>query len=448
LDVASSELVFPNSERSSTEGVVLIGGTQWLAMAVRSSVPWTKREVTLEFRGHEILVRPESEKPAASLAIKFDTPGQTRDAALSVGRQFLSALAWADGSGIEELFIASGSKPPLLGKSFHRGIVTTDFRPDYLPAPADPRALLALAFYREALTVNSVPYGFLGFFKIINIGYKDGKAQIDWIAKSLGLLQSQDAKARIQFLQRAGKDVADYLYGSGRCAVAHANAQPLVDPEDPEDLERLGLDLPVIRALAEYFIEYELKVQSRRTVLQEHLYELEGFRAVVGERLVARIKGGEILDVAALPNFPSLDLRLRDATSLETLPTFQVVQVIPLDGILQLECASADGHVCVRLGLNFREERLMFDVYGGVFVSADTSNASLRTRVTYLRFLRKYLCNGTLQVWDHQREQLLGRRNPFLPENIDIGRTCLTIDAECESLEQQIRVQLDGPATS
>jgi len=61
---------------------------------------------------------------------------------------------------------------------------------------------------------------------------------------------------------RAGQstelDVPRYLYASGRCAVAHAYADPLVDPDDISDLHRLSQDLYVIKAVAEHLIEVEL----------------------------------------------------------------------------------------------------------------------------------------------------------------------------------------------
>ena len=42
--------------------------------------------------------------------------------------------------------------------------------------------------------------------------------------------------------------------------MAHAFADPLIDPDDLTHLRRLSADIGVIRALAEYFIKYELKV--------------------------------------------------------------------------------------------------------------------------------------------------------------------------------------------
>ena len=58
-------------------------------------------------------------------------------------------------------------------------------------------------------------------------------------------------------------DIGEYLYASGRCAVAHAGTNPTVDPEDPEDMDRLCKDLPLIRAMAAHVIEKELNVKSR-----------------------------------------------------------------------------------------------------------------------------------------------------------------------------------------
>jgi len=73
------------------------------------------------------------------------------------------------------------------------------------------------------------------------------------------------AAPRLEELSAEGRtDVPAYLYASGRCAVAHAYAQPLIDADDPGDLLRRRKDLPVIRALAEYAIEHDLaKLVSR-----------------------------------------------------------------------------------------------------------------------------------------------------------------------------------------
>jgi len=124
----------------------------------------------------------------------------------------------------------------------------------------DTKQQLAVALYREAMSVNSIPYQFLGFFKIINILHKDGPAQKAWIKATLPRLTERYLQDRLLALSNTEPDVAAYLFESGRCAVAHAFSDPLIDPDDLTHLHRLSADLEVVQALAEYFIKYELNV--------------------------------------------------------------------------------------------------------------------------------------------------------------------------------------------
>ena len=135
----------------------------------------------------------------------------------------------------------------------------------YLPDPSEPKAKLALALYREGLSVNLMPYQFLGFFKVINILRDRGKDQKQWIRENLRHITDKNASTRIVAISTSGTDVAEYLYESGRCAVAHAFDQNnVVNPDDPADLIRLSEDLPVIRELARVAIEREFGVKSKR----------------------------------------------------------------------------------------------------------------------------------------------------------------------------------------
>jgi len=47
----------------------------------------------------------------------------------------------------------------------------------YLPMPKSAEADLALAVFREGLSVNSVPFSFLSFFKVLNIRFSSGPDQ-------------------------------------------------------------------------------------------------------------------------------------------------------------------------------------------------------------------------------------------------------------------------------
>jgi hypothetical protein len=139
------------------------------------------------------------------------------------------------------------------------------------------KAKLALALYREWLSVNFMPYQFLGFFKVINVIRNSWRDQIEWIKENLQHVTEERAIARIAAIQATTPDVATYLYASGRCAVAHAFDQSnVVNPDEPADLIRLSEDLSVIRELARVVIEHEFGIKSKCDFQREHLFELEG----------------------------------------------------------------------------------------------------------------------------------------------------------------------------
>ena len=108
--------------------------------------------------------------------------------------------------------------------------------------------------------MQNTPYKFLGYMKIVNVLHSKGQEQIAWINATLPTLQNEEAQRRIDELRTSDVDLGEYLYASGRCAVAHAYDDPVVDPDNPKDVLRLAADMPIARALAEYLIEHELNV--------------------------------------------------------------------------------------------------------------------------------------------------------------------------------------------
>ncbi|MCH8149704.1 MAG: hypothetical protein IH987_17240 [Planctomycetes bacterium] len=145
-----------------------------------------------------------------------------------------------------------GCYGPPLRKDYHL--------PQGIHSPSDSKARIALALYREALSVQNIPYEFLGYCKIINVCYHTTSDQITWINKTLPQLTDRRARDRISELSAMENDIGDYLYHSGRCAVAHASTTRVVDPDNPDDVFRLSADMRVARALAEYLIENQLGI--------------------------------------------------------------------------------------------------------------------------------------------------------------------------------------------
>jgi hypothetical protein len=158
-----------------------------------------------------------------------------------------------EGNGITVEHWSGGSRAHPIGEGRTGGLVTNQFELDYLPDPTDQKARWALAFYREGLSLDhyNVAYAALSFFKILNIVANTGDKQKKWINANYSNFGSNnhtkfDINRRIAELKNSGiEDIGAYLYESGRCAVAHAGTNPTVDPENPEDIERLTKDLAI-----------------------------------------------------------------------------------------------------------------------------------------------------------------------------------------------------------
>ncbi len=116
------------------------------------------------------------------------------------------------------------------------------------------------------LAIDSSPFALLSFAKVLNIVHVGGAAQIAWINANVDAVPHWSrGKSRLDELRVGGvNDVGEYLYGQGRCAVAHANSMT-VDPDDYADRRRLSADLPLMNEVAALFIEKELGIEREHT---------------------------------------------------------------------------------------------------------------------------------------------------------------------------------------
>jgi hypothetical protein len=409
----------------------------WLVVGLKSGFGWPSKETRVKFMGRDLILRPETASLDASIAVEHEK-GEPVEEVLHTVRQFMSALAWVERNHVTETTTGGGSVPMGVSTKNMARHVNPHFRVDYLPEPNSEKQRLALALYREAVGVNSVPYAVLGFFKILNVVFGKGAEQERWINETLPAMENYSARERLEQLRASGEDVGRYLYESGRCAVAHAYSSPVVDPESPRDLRRLRADLPLIRALAEYAIEHDLGVKSRSTVWNEHLYELEGFRVLLGERVVADLKAGIVIASEEVPKLPPLSLRLRDRPRLPAFEGMQAEAVGVSDGVIAVRCVSRSGHLVAGVRLNIRDERLQFNPFDSSAVWDDGSSVAARARLDRVRFLREFIGNGELEIWDAQTAQVLSRCDPFIPVNVDIGATWDSLDELARAIEQEI----------
>ena len=339
---------------------------------------------------------------------------------------FINSVAWVRRAGIRTAQFGGGSRVHGLGCQDAKALVDDRFELNYVPEPPDEKARLALAFYREGLTLNSVAYQCLSFFKILNIVFRSSKDQVAWIDANVVDARQRDAFSTREWEKKAGFDptketAGGYLYVSNRCAVAHANAHPLIDPDDPNDRQRLANDLPMVKVLAEHFIEKEFGVKSETTIWREHLYELQGFTDLFGAALVARIKAGEEVLLANFPAVPMLSIGMAHMPRFKSFEGMRAEIVDCHAGKVNLLLSEPAGRASALLVLDFAAERLDFEIFQHLAVDDDGSVAGAQADLDRLRFVDRYLGNGKLELW--AGDTRFSRRDAFIPENIDLGTT-------------------------
>ena len=235
----------------------------WLNIDVKGGAIWPTEEITVEFGGHQLLLKPATKGTEQSIHIQLIDI--TNLEALTLANRFLSVITWCDDYAMENMYGWSGSSVPVAVPTRTREIGSSIAFPFYRSIEENPKALLALALFREAKTINSIPYEFLGYFKIINIFWRDkyinNKNEIvEGLKSKIPMLTTSSSKSRLIEIEAEHEDVAEYLYKSGRCAIAHANVEPIIDPDDISDLHRLSRDMPVIKDIAELLMEHELNI--------------------------------------------------------------------------------------------------------------------------------------------------------------------------------------------
>lgn len=245
----------------------------WANMAVRPSFSWPNVEVEIPFEGKIMVLQPGSEKLSRAVSVYDDQGTNFKEGGSRVSR-FLSHLAWSHDAALVDLFITGSNNPA------HPGLCGAGQQPAmnwaavhpwfslYLPIAPDSRGHLALALYREGmgLAIDSSPFSLLSFAKVLNVIHASGPAQIAWINANVDAIPNWSrGKSRLDELRADGvNDVGEYLYGQGRCAVAHANSTT-VDPDDYADRRRLSADLPLMKEVAALFIEKELGIEREHT---------------------------------------------------------------------------------------------------------------------------------------------------------------------------------------
>ena len=412
------------SHRDVLVGALLARG-RWVVANVSGSLFWPTKVQTASYRGFDIAILPPTrEGHFPALAVNL-AKGQAETEARKAIMGFLSALCWINrhvGARVESW--TGGSMAYGMGG---RGQVTLSVHPfelDYLPEPADPKARLALALCREAAALNSSTYAVISYFRVFETHFQGGSRDIKtWLNTNIGSVTDGRVKEIVDRLASTNSDVGDYLYDACRSAAAHGKigTRVIVDPDDPEDDRRLARDLPLIRAMAIKLTEEILGIQTTSTVYREHLYELSGFKPRFTREALDSFVAGQPCPEGQVVDIPNVNIGLFDHPAFPGLCGLEPVHLQAVEGGVKVVWRRVDGLVEFHAVLDFKSERLVFEIARDLPVFDDQTAEAMEVAASVVEFQKGYFLNGRLRIDDADTGQLLSRKDAFLPLNVIVN---------------------------
>jgi Methylamine utilization protein MauJ len=400
----------------------------WLVGNIAPNVSWPIQSQAVNFRGHKLFIMPVMEGYYPAIAMLMPSDMQ-RVEGQRLMLEFTSSLSWVKNRGISVESFAWGNLPrPYGNRTPHNFLMQEVFDLSYLPAPTDEREKLALALYREGMALNHAGYAFLAFYKIIEVAIPSAD-RAKWIGSNFGALRDGHARGVVESLLAKNIDIPKEIYASGRCAIAHASRLPIINPDNPDDIDRLTFELPLMKSLAAHAIETVLGIKSDQTNYKEHLYELAGFRKIFGKDIVQKIVAGESTD--QLADVPHMTVTIAGKASYAPLANMEPTDLLLTGSTLLLILKSPHSAAAFRCELDFLAERLRFDIDRDLRIDQDDRTAKWAENIAELiRFRRDYYLNGRLQIFNSDTGDLISYLEPFMPLNVIVNAE--TFDREIE----------------
>jgi hypothetical protein len=343
-----------------------------------------------------------------------------RDECFALLHRALSILAWLQDTGAIVVHMSGGNLPRMMGRQQSTGSAIRDeFDLSDLPAIEDGPGKLALALIREGRGLNHPGYSFLSFFRALETAIPNGPARGAWVTANIDRVEGHRAKDALDKLRaNIQGDIGKHLRESGRHAIAHAKADPIINPDDPRDARRLEAERPIIEALAVLAIEEHLGIPTSHKAWREHLYELRGWKGILPHLIVEASLLPEPPAVQAEIDLPQINFRLRRSDPFPLLEGMMPVHAGLSNQRVELVYRSVDGLAEIIFWLNFAEERLEFDLDHGFKLYDDGSVVAAKNGKERCRFIWDYFGNGEIQIWDADNGALISRVDAYLPLNM------------------------------
>jgi hypothetical protein len=419
---------------------------EWIVANISTGSFWPVGSQKVHWRGVDIWIMPVMKGFYPAVAMMVPS-GKSRAECEVLVMRFISMLSWVEEKGfsVEGGGLGGGNLPRTMGREKERGfVICSEFDLSYFPEVTDPDAMLALALMREGRGINHVGYSFLSFYKILETAFPKDNKRIAWIAASIASLSGFGVKEALDGIKAQGitspEEIGAHLFKSGRCAMAHGARKPIIDPDNPVDLRRLGSELPIVRALATKAIEEIFGVETRGTNFRKHLYELEGFKEILGPEIVSGMQNGAPLTDQRTVDIPDISMRIRRKENYPPLEGLRCKHLGYTGKQVHMHFESLRGEVEVDFSLDFENERIAFDIFGGIGVR-DTGTAESAERVYEVnRFMHDYFGNGQLHIVAADTGKLIGRKDAYIPINMYFdGDGAASLLAEWKAIAEQRR---------
>jgi hypothetical protein len=392
---------------------------QWVCLNIEPTFPWPVRPQSVEFGGQILWIIPITQEDHPGVAIRRPLD-MTQEDAESLLYRFLSVVAWREDAGIIVAHRTGGSRPQMMGLNRKIGFAIRDaFDFTDLISPDEEGPRIALALMREARSLNHYGYAFLSYWRVLELAFPKSRARVEWMEETLSTLDGQGVReARESIASQGVENICTHLFESGRCAIAHATGKPVINPDDPRDALRLYRELPLVREMAVRAVEERFGIPTRSTEYRQHLYELRGWKEVLGAPLTSAVAAGVMRTSEEQIDLPLIHVRLHSNPPYRPFESMVPKSIEQNGSELLLIYATEDRLMEIRFRLALAEERLKFEIFDGIYGHDDGSVAAAEYKQESLRFLRDYMLNGVLQMWNAETGTLLSRLDAYLPVNM------------------------------
>ncbi|MBD8601861.1 hypothetical protein IFT80_04295 [Pseudomonas sp. CFBP 8771] len=396
---------------------------QWVVGGLEPQVFWPNRPQIVRFEGLDFLLQPAvidgQHRSLPAIAIRANGYGLSVNEGRAAVMRLATAIAWREGKKVDIVMWGGGSSPFRVGRMLNNAI-TEYFSDENLHVPQSDEARKALAYYREGLSLGNPFYSFLGFYKAFARSLPNGRERGPWIEQTLPQMTDRDAISRREELEAHGENISQYLATQGRHAIAHAEREDIVDPDDPDDHQRIHFDNPLMRHLAELAMDERLGVRPPSSYERDHLYELEGFRTLFDNEQLEALRRGELAEGREYILPDDFYVMARKGKSCVHLGGMRMTDGGMNEGRLGVKLESPNGKVAIEFWMDFRNERLIIDPIRGCVLlnTRRESRSDIQAEIALEQFKFFMYCNGSVEIWSSDREHRMGKSEAYmLPVN-------------------------------